>query len=602
MARLIAIELGAYAVKASVYRGQASPEHLEAEVSQRVPQDGTSLPTVADRLAALDLLLRDHPDLSDGSHLSALVWPGSWSSTRRMTLPFADDEQIAQTLPFAVEAEVPFDLEDMVMAWRGTGGPGQVLVTLAKRPQLEAAIDGLAERGLDPRRVYPDGDVLGAYATGDEVTAVVDVGHGHTTVAVARDGATLTHRAVDVAGRTFTRAVQRALDCTYSEARALLHGDADEVDDEEDLVARDALVDAEGLVFDLDDDDDQGEPTAPTMGDPREAALDSGAMPALETDSGPALVPAERTVPRLHIPEDGTLPVAAQRALDGALGLLLAEVRSSLVQAEDDLGLEITRVVLTGGAARAPRLAELLAADLDLPVDTATDEDGVTVPGPVALGRALALRISGEDDASCTDLRVDDLAYRGGLDTPRTIVSVAAIASVAFLSAVIALFAWQAYTLTTTQAELETQVLGMVRAVVEDVPEDVDGTTAVGVLGDLLFDAQLEADFVGDASSAPPTVHLLHRLTAAFPPHPDVKVDLDRVDITDKVVNIRGVTDDFPQVDQIGESLKQKGGFADVEAEPGTRDRKGRLEFSLVISRVDEADEGDTDIPLDEEG
>ena len=82
MARLIAIDLGAHAVKVSVFQGTTSPEDLEMEVSHPVPQDGTELPGIADRLAVLDVLLREHSDWSGTSHLTGVAWPADLSTTQ----------------------------------------------------------------------------------------------------------------------------------------------------------------------------------------------------------------------------------------------------------------------------------------------------------------------------------------------------------------------------------------------------------------------------------------------------------------------------------------------------------------------------------------
>lgn len=557
MARMIAIDLGAYAVKVSVFQGSAQADELELEVSQRVPQDGTEPPNLADRLAALDLLLRAHAEVLQSAHLTALAWPSHQSSTHVIQLPFSDDEQIEQTLSFAVEAEVPFDLEDMVLGWRHGDVEGQVLASLVPRDALRAALEGLDARGLDPRRVLLDGDVLAAYAREpDRVIAVIDVGHEHTTVVVARDGKALVHRSVSVAGRTFVRTVQQALGCSWGEAEALLRGV-----EEDDGPA-------------IDDEDTQATP--------------------MFTDEGPQ---TEATDPAF-----GRMPAKAREALDGAIGLLLAEVRTTLVQAEDELALEVEHVVLTGGASRLPELSGYLRQDLGVDVFPAVDVDGVPVKPSFAVSRALARRVTGDAPGMATELRRGEFAYRGGMDNARSVLVYGATLEAAFLLAMLAAFIYQYVQITNEQAEVDDRIVAEVANAAPEAASGLQASMAVTLLADLLYDAQTEADFLGSDADAPPTVDVLYRISQAFPPHPDVRVDVDILEVNPAAILIQGKTEGFAQVDLIGQSLTESGQFAGVEATARDRDTKGKLSFTVNINRQNIDDVGDTDVPFDEEG
>ncbi|MCB9680366.1 MAG: rod shape-determining protein [Alphaproteobacteria bacterium] len=559
MARLIAIDLGAWAVKVSVFQGSAEAENLEGEYLRRVPQDGTERPTMADRLATLDLMLRDHPEWSAEAHLTAVTWPSERASVHRVMLPFATDDQIGQTLPFAVEAEVPFELDDMVLGWRKGDDVGEIHVTLVRHDDLERFIDGLAERDMDPRRVYTDGDVLAAYGRfGDSVTAVVDVGHEHTTIVVCRGGKALAYRSASVAGRWFTRVIQEALGCSWVEAEALKHGASDDVS--------------------------------------LSAADDEDTAPLPEGDDEPS-VTAEATDPAF-----GTLPGKAKLALEGAIGLLLAEVRATLVTFEDELGVEIDEVVLCGGGANVPDLDTFLHQDLGVLVRRADDPTGGPVRAAFAVSRALAHHVTGESEGP-VDLRIDDLAYHGGMDTPRAILTYGGATLAFFLLAVVALSSWQYYDLSQQRAAVDTRIATTVTAVAPDLPAGLDGSGYVSALADLVYDAQQEAEFLGDVGAAPPTVDMLYTLSRAFPPHPDVIVDLNELEINPASIRIQGITENFAEVDQIGQSLEDAGVFGGVVATPKDRDSKGRLNFTVDIDREASGDEvGDTDEPTGEEG
>lgn len=569
MARHIAIDLGAYAVKVSVSHRAGDLDDVELEARRRVPQDGGAAPSLPDRLAVLDLLLRDHPELASANHLSALAWATERTTLHRLVLPFSDDDQVVKTLSFAIEDEVPLELDDAVLAWRHGEGAGEVLATLARRDELAEVLGALESRSLDPRRVLVAGEVLAAYGRGPGITAVVDVGHTQTTVTVARDGVPLTTRALGVAGRAMTRAIQDALGCSWREAETLKHGGPDEEEPAMPAFVREIEPD-DGPVWV--DDDEPSEPGFEVVEEHTAGTLEA-------TDPGPVLA--------------GPLPAKAQGALDATLGLLLAELRATLVQAEDELGVGIDRVLLTGGAARTAGLRGYLEEDLGLPVEDVADATGQPVPGPFAVARALGELVVGEGPA-LTDLRVGDLAFRGGVDLPLTVLQYGAAFVATYLVAVLAFFAYNVVVLGQEQASVDARIRDVVAAVVPDAPlEELDSSGAVGLLGDLVYDAQQQVDFLGRDGEAPPTVHLLYRLTTGFPPHPDVKVDVDRIEIAPKAIHLEGVVDDFSDVDKIAESLKAKGGFASVDAAPGKK-KKEKLEFTVDITRAGAEEPGDT--------
>jgi Tfp pilus assembly PilM family ATPase len=543
MARLIAIDLGSHAVKVTVLQGTGRDHELDAEFVQPVPQDGTLMPTLADRLASLDILLRNHSEWF-AAHITEVAWSGDRATVHRMTLPFTEAAQIDQTLPFMVEAEVPFDLEEMVLGWRKADDDGGVLVTLANEDDVRALVDALGERELDPRHVILDGDALGVFAKySDTATAIIDIGHGHTVVSVARGGTTMHTRALSVAGHTFTRVIQEALGCSWGEAEALKHGSVDE-----------------------------------------EEATTAGHLDDDTTD-----------------PAFGNLPHKAREALYGAVGLLLAEVRSTLIHAEDSLGIEIEEILLTGGGSKVSEIRGYMEQDLGLPVRGIEDDTLGPVRPELALARGLSHRMTGEVETEATDLRVGDLAFRGGLDLTRAIMVYGGAGVGFFLVAVFFMFGWRMYTYGNELAEVESRLADVVAESVGDVPGDMSSGGMVALMAEVVGEAQEEADFLGDGHALPETVDMLYQITRAFPPHPDVRVNVDSFELTQNAIKISGVTEGFSQVDSIQQKLSDAGLFREVVATPGSRNTKGRLNFTVDIDRTTDDGE-DTDVPLDEDG
>jgi hypothetical protein len=535
MARLISIDLGAYAVKVAVSTGGAQGHALEDEVVRRVAQDGTELPSLGDRLATLDMILRDHPEWRD-AHLTEVSWSSARTSVRRLKLPFTEAAQIAQTLPFAIESEVPFDLDEMLLAWRAAGEPGEVLAVVTPRGPVQDLLAALESRSLDPRRLVPDGELLARYAQyADTVTAIVDIGHAHTMVTVARGGQAVWFRSLDVAGRSFTRAVQVALDCTWAEAEALKHGELD----------------------------------------------------LEESQTQPAVNQAEVSDRRRAMPEQATA------ALSGIAGLLLAEVRSTLVQAEDELGLEIEELVLAGGGSRLPDLARWLSEDLGLTSKAPTLAGGERIVGEMAVARALLADLAEVGEPARLDLRTGDFAFQGAFDTPSLLFRYGGTFLGTFLVAVITLFVLQYRQLGLEQDLVDARIREVAVASGVELPDDIDSTKTVTLLAELVTQMDEEAKFLPEPGRAPPTVHEVFKISKAFPPHPDVTVNVDRLEITSGSIYITGTTENFSQVDDITNGLKNAGHYNNVTSEPGNKDAKGKLQFTVSIDRSAEDDEGE---------
>ncbi|MGH7822304.1 MAG: pilus assembly protein PilM, partial [Candidatus Binatia bacterium] len=147
--------------------------------------------------------------------LSAL--PGPTASYRILQLPFKDRRKLAQTVPFEIESQVPFALEDGIVDFqvlsRGADGT-KIFAALAPRRNVEEHLKVLSEAGLDPEIVdfaplstlnilqLFEGDRPGRYA-------FLHVNEGLGTLALYRDGMLEGLRVLDVVGEPLGRALAR---------------------------------------------------------------------------------------------------------------------------------------------------------------------------------------------------------------------------------------------------------------------------------------------------------------------------------------------------------------------------------------------------------
>lgn len=552
MPKLITLDLGSHAVKAITWRVVARGQvELEQRLEHPVPQDGTPA-TLAHRLAALDLLLQDNPSLKPTSaDIVLLAWPSSEAAFHRVTVPFSEAAQIDQTLPSTIESEVPFELDDMVLAWRmaeQSPGRNDLLVALARKARVREWLTALAERGIDPSAVHIDADLYGPWGGAAAVTdddaydappaplvAVIDVGHAHTTVSVVRGATVQFARSINVGGWGFTRAIADVMQIPFVQAEDVKHG----------------------------------LPTGSIDEDPTVLAGDGGARSGYST-----------------------WPAAVREKVDGVMGLLLAEIRSTLIKAEDTLQAEVASVRITGGGSRIAELRAYLHTDLGVPLEDAVDPRGAETPPEFALAQALAGASSG---GGFVDLRVKELAFRGRTDLVRSALGYGLSGAAFFSFAALLMFGWQYRNLVVEQASAEEAVRAIVTRSFPEIPADSLDTMskAEALMAEFTQDAVTRADVLGEGSGGiPPTIDTLYALTKAFPPHPDVKVEVSDLTISPTTITFNAETDGYASSAAVEEKLKADPRFHGATKGQETKLANGHVRFPITISLAAAAEEG----------
>lgn len=552
MPRLISLDLGAHSVKVATWRLPASgwspqspsrgqPE-LDELYSQLVPQDG-AMPSVASRLAALDALLDDHPSARPAAgDTTLLAWPANEASFHRLSLPFSDPAQIERTLPFTLETEVPFDLDEMVVAWRVTGasaGKTDVITALARRDRVREWLNGLAERGFDPLSVHIDAELYGPWGAmgtvvlADEaappspLVAVLDVGHVHSTVSVVRDGSVVMARSVNLGGFAVTKALQAALASPEADAAPVGWADAET----------------------------------------RKHGLSAGGAP---------------------------LPPAANQRVDGVIAQFLADVRATLIKAEDELGGEVAEVRLVGGGARLHPLRMRLASDLGVPVTNALDPRDAAPGDLYGVARALG---EASGSSGVVDLRVGEFAFRGHIDWVRASLGYGVVGAAFFAVASLLMFGFSYRQMMVQQSETEQAIRDTVTRSFPEVKEDQISsvTMAESLMAEMTQEAVQRASVLGDGSAqVPPTIDVLHALTQAFPPHPGVKVELSELTISPSSITFNAETDGFAGSAAVEESLKASERFSRAVKGEEQKLANGHIRFPVTIPRGDAADDAAT--------
>ncbi len=159
---------------------------------------------------------------------------GDRVSVRRLEFPFAEKRRVAQAVPFEIEDQLPFDLDDVVIDWEIVSrerSRSRVLAAVVPRHHVSEGLELLREANCDPRIVECEGLVLANLTAAFDLPGariLVDIGHSKTTFCAMFHGQPVSSRAIRTGGLALTRAL--------AEDRGLELGEAERIKCEEGVV------------------------------------------------------------------------------------------------------------------------------------------------------------------------------------------------------------------------------------------------------------------------------------------------------------------------------------------------------------------------------
>ena len=207
MKNVLGLDLGSHSIKAVELRQTLRGlEPVQLRLHPRAESEA-ELPETLRRFIRLHHLPVEHV-------ICAL--PGDRLSSRRLDFPFRDRKKLAQAVPFEVEGEVPFRIEEILVDWQIVGDDRSrtttVAAAIAQRKHVGALLAELSEANCDPRIVEAEGFALANLATLFDLSGtrlLVDVGHEKTTLCLLMDGRAVSSRTLLIGGRALTEAIAR---------------------------------------------------------------------------------------------------------------------------------------------------------------------------------------------------------------------------------------------------------------------------------------------------------------------------------------------------------------------------------------------------------
>jgi len=206
LSNILGLDLGSHSLKAVEFR--QTLRGFEAVAMRSLPRANSEAPLAE----LLQHFVRMHR-LSTDHAVCALA--GDRLSTRRLKFPFRDRKRLSQVVPFEVENDTLFDLEDVLVDWEMVGGDrnsAEVIATVAPRAHVSEFLETLREAQSEPRTLEAEGLVLCHLSNLfdlDGTRMLIDLGHRKTTCCLIADGKPVSSRTFPIAGAALTEAIGR---------------------------------------------------------------------------------------------------------------------------------------------------------------------------------------------------------------------------------------------------------------------------------------------------------------------------------------------------------------------------------------------------------
>lgn len=211
LGRVIGLDVGSHSIKLVELR--TSLRQVEVARVQSIP----SAPDVAAGLETLDAV-----GLA-GTRLVAAI-PSPRLTRRALRFPFRDRKRLEQAVPFEIENETPFELEDIVVDYEllpAAGAEAEVAAAVVRRSEISDTLDRLAGAGLAPRVLEGEGLCLAnleIFRAESGPHVILDLGHSKTTLCLVIDGHPRAARTLPFGGAAIDRAMAEDIGCSPEEA------------------------------------------------------------------------------------------------------------------------------------------------------------------------------------------------------------------------------------------------------------------------------------------------------------------------------------------------------------------------------------------------
>lgn len=541
MKTILGLDIGSHTIKAvEVTHNMRGPQSGRAR-AHAIAFDEEDLPEDLQRFVG-------HEHLKTEEVICAI--PGDRVSLRRLDFPFRDKKKLNAAVPFAMEGEVPFELDEIVIDWtlvhgsHPASGHTEVLAALTRRSEVANVLSKLDAAEIEPRVLEAEGMVLGNLASVFDLSGnrlLVDLGHRKTTICLLADGHAIHARTVPVAGLAITEAIAEARGCSVDEAERIKCSEGARDPDGEMLPKVKVAI----------------------------ARICREMVRMLEADQGHLVV-----LPSGQEEQEDERPEVTEITIMGGTSKLSGV--ADVIYEHMGIGVHPLGDPLDGDFAA-------IIAGSDSEDDEEDEEDDFEEVDVALYAHALALAVRGSTQpTTALDFRQDEFAYRTNFlqmfsqDLRPTMILAGVAAGLAILSFSVSLG---------LESSRASALEERSQALYAEVMSGQVSESPVPDLSRALREAQDRADFLGIYGSDLSAVDVLSKLSERIPK--DVKVKFEDLNIDRRVVKIKVLGDSYESADRLKSLLTKSPPFSNAEVAKVKTSRGGAgKSFDLTLNIV----------------
>lgn len=220
--RIIGIDVGHYSIKIVESEGSFRSVHLVNYLEIPFPKSD-KLPTHEEILKALGTI-QGRINLSQAK--IAINLPSDLATTRFITLPFTDRRKINQAIPFELEEQIPFDIDDVVIDHQiiyKEGNQSKIFACIVPQINLETILKEWKDAGINPDLV-----TLGSISMKNltpvrfddfsGIYSIINIGHSQTEVTIVREGGLLLARTIPLGGFSISKQLATTYKVDFEES------------------------------------------------------------------------------------------------------------------------------------------------------------------------------------------------------------------------------------------------------------------------------------------------------------------------------------------------------------------------------------------------
>lgn len=233
---LLGVDIGSYSVKIVQLKSSQNKFSLVKSSVLNLPEEMIyqEVPPVEKRQVIASLIknyiLKEK--ISTRNAVSSVS--GSSVIVRYVKFPKITKEELSKSIQFEAEPYIPFDIKEVNVGFYILGDvteegvkKTETVLVAAKKEIVQSKIDILQDAGLTPAIIDVDAFALeSCYEINrepeiQETVIIVNIGANVTNMVIIENGISRVVRDILIGGNTFTRTLQRNLDCDFKTAEEL---------------------------------------------------------------------------------------------------------------------------------------------------------------------------------------------------------------------------------------------------------------------------------------------------------------------------------------------------------------------------------------------